>query len=144
MNLQLLLVEDNPGDVRLFEECLREEYAGVTVHAVPDSIQALHYLERRGLYHNACRPDLIVLDLNLPCHGSLHLITTVKAHPHWAVIPLIVLTTSSAAHEVRAAYQAHANAFMVKPSSLTDFTTSVRSFARFWLMTATLPSEHSP
>jgi len=143
MPLQLLLVEDNPGDVRLFQECLHEEHAAVTVHAVPDSIQALGYLERRAPFTHAPRPHLIVVDWHLPCHGSLHLIQTIKSQAQWAAIPVIVLTTSSAPHEVLGAYHAHANAFLTKPSSLPEFARLMHSFAQFWLTTATLPLELS-
>ena len=132
---RILLVEDNLADVRLTREIL--ELAGVTgdVAVARDGVEALALLRAPG----ASRPDLVLLDLNLPRKSGLEVLAEMKADPALRSVPVVVLTTSRAESDVGKAYELHANAYVSKPLGLAGFTETLGTFAAFWLRTATLP-----
>lgn len=132
--VKLLLVEDNPADVILFEECLREWSVPAYLHVAHDGVDALACL--RG----GARPDIIVLDLNMPRMGGIELLSELKREPAFQAIPVIVLTTSGAHDDILKAYGNHANAYVVKPNRVDDFFEVARVMEAFWLRAAKLPS----
>lgn len=140
--VEILLVEDNPGDIRLIVEVLKEGKVRNSLHVVEDGEQALAYLRRQGAYEQSVRPDVILLDLNLPKidgHGVLEVIKEDDSLKH---IPVIVLTTSEADQDILKAYNLHANCYIRKPVNLDDFLTVVRSIENFWLSIVKLPGGH--
>lgn len=137
--IELLLVEDNPGDADLTREALEEGRVVNRLSVVPDGLEALAYLRRTGKYENARRPDLILLDLNMPRMDGRELLAELKKDRHLKNIPMIVLTTSDAEKDVLAAYELHANAYIVKPVDLTQFMAAVRSIETFWFHIVKLP-----
>jgi chemotaxis family two-component system response regulator Rcp1 len=137
--VDVLLVEDNAGDVRLTRELLRDAAVRTRLSVVGDGDEALDYMYRRGRHAKATRPDLILLDLNLPSTSGLEVLATVKADPELKRIPIIVLTTSSAAQDIARSYDLHANSYLVKPVGLDQFASVVGSIERFWLSTVELP-----
>jgi CheY-like chemotaxis protein len=138
---EILLVEDSPADVRLTREALAD--AGVLSHlrVAADGVEAIDILRRRGGYSDAARPDLILLDLNLPKKDGREVLAEIKGDPDLGRIPVIVLTTSRAQEDILRAYQLHANAFVSKPVGFQEFLSAVRSLERFWLGVATLPHD---
>jgi CheY-like chemotaxis protein len=130
----ILLVEDNAGDVRLTREALREADVAVELTAVPDGEQALAFL-REG----AQRPDLVLLDLNLPKKNGLEVLEEVKGDPELRGIPVIMLTTSSSTRDIAACYDRGVNCYVVKPLDLDDFTRLVQAINGFWFEVAVLP-----
>jgi chemotaxis family two-component system response regulator Rcp1 len=133
----VLLVEDNPGDVRLVKEVLTEADEPVELHVAVDGESALAWLQAAG---SAGRPPhLLLLDLNLPRKGGLEVLDELKADPQLRRIPVVVLTSSAADHDVRGAYDRYANCFVTKPLGLDDFVAAVREIAEFWLRAAELP-----
>lgn len=139
--MEILLVEDNPGDVRLVLETFREYGAPVRIQVAGDGQEALSMLARAGSYQRAVRPDLILLDLNLPRKSGHEVLAALKAHNEWRRIPVIVLTTSSAERDIQASYDLYANCFVTKPSDLDQFLDVMRDVHNFWLTVAKLPSE---
>ena len=137
---RVLLVEDNEADVRLTREALREAGEGVRLSAVADGDQALAYLRREAGFAEAPRPDLVLLDLNLPRKNGLEVLDELRADPSLAQIPVIVLTSSAARSDVEAAYARGANAFAVKPHELDAFMDLIGAIRGFWLEVAQLPS----
>ena len=135
----ILLVEDNAGDVRLTREALREADVTVDLVAVPDGEQAMAFLRREGAHEGAGRPDLILLDLNLPKKNGLEVLEEIKSDPELCRTPVIMLTTSSSARDVAACYDRGVNCYVVKPLDLDDFTALVQSINRFWFEVASLP-----
>jgi CheY-like chemotaxis protein len=131
-------VEDNLADARLASEILGS--AGVDVAVARDGVEAIATLRSAG----GSLPDLVLLDLNLPRMGGLEVLAELKADPVLGSIPVVVLTTSRADGDVRRAYELHANAYVTKPLGLSGLTETLRSFAAFWLRTATLPREARP
>jgi chemotaxis family two-component system response regulator Rcp1 len=140
MSARILQVEDNEADARLTREALRECGDGVRLSTVADGEQAMLYLRRGTGYESVGRPDLVLLDLNLPRKGGLEVLAEVRADPVLAPIPVIVLTSSSAERDVSACYEAGANAFVVKPQELDDFMDLMGTIRSFWLEAARLPS----
>ncbi len=141
--IEILLVEDNPGDARLTQEALRGGNLRNTLHLVPDGVAALAFLRREEPYRNVPRPDLILLDLNLPRMDGRELLGIIKSHEDWRGIPVIVLTTSNDDRDIRKAYNLHANCFITKPVELEAFLAVVRSIQEFWLTIVRLPdNEH--
>lgn len=136
MPRQILIVEDNPGDVRLMREALREALPEVLIQVAGDADQALAYLRREGSHANATRPSLIFLDFNLPKSGSRMLLRTIKEDEELRLIPVAVLTTSDAERDIRDAYELHANCYLRKPIDLDNFFTTIRTAAAFWLTVA--------
>jgi CheY-like chemotaxis protein len=137
---RVLLVEDNDADVRLTREALREAGETVRLSAVGDGEQAIAYLRREGGFTDAPRPDLVLLDLNLPRKNGLEVLDELRADPALAPIPVIVLTSSAAQTDVEAAYAHGANAFVVKPHELDAFMDLIGAIRSFWLEVAQLPS----
>jgi CheY-like chemotaxis protein len=135
----ILLVEDNAGDVRLTREALREVGIAVDLVAVPDGEAAIDYLRGTGEHAGAARPDLILLDLNLPKKNGLEVLEEVKRDPALQRIPVIMLTTSSSARDVTACYDRGVNCYVVKPLDLDDFTRLVQAIHSFWFGVAHLP-----
>jgi CheY-like chemotaxis protein len=135
---RILLVEDNAGDVRLTREALREAELAVELIAVPDGEQALEFLRNEGAQPGG-RPDLILLDLNLPKKNGLEVLEEIKGDPELRRTPVIMLTTSSSARDIAACYDRGVNCYVVKPLELDDFTRLVREINRFWLEVARLP-----
>jgi two-component system, chemotaxis family, response regulator Rcp1 len=129
----ILLVEDNAGDVRLTREALREAELSVELTAVPDGEQALAFLRNE-------RPDLVLLDLNLPKKNGLEVLEEIRHDPALRTTPVIMLTTSSSARDVTASYDRGVNGYVVKPLDLDDFTELVQAISGFWLDFARLPS----
>jgi CheY-like chemotaxis protein len=136
----ILLVEDNPADIRLTREALRG--CGITnpMDVVTDGAAALAYLHRDPPYHDSPRPGLVLLDLNLPrLDGAQVLLTVIKTDPDLRTIPVIILTTSAAPTDDQAAYQRHANCYIVKPATFTEFARAINGIGGFWLDLVTLP-----
>lgn len=137
---EILLVEDSPADLRLLRDALAQGSAQKNIRAVSDGEEAMAYLRRRGPYAHAPRPDLILLDLNLPKRDGLDVLREVKADPDLRSITVVILTTSSSPRDIDLAYDLDANCFIVKPVELDDFYSMVRGLEEFWLQVATLPS----
>nr|WP_116604651.1 response regulator [uncultured Albidiferax sp.] len=137
--IEILLVEDNPGDVRLTQEALKDAKILNTLRVVEDGAAALDYLHRRGDYANAPRPDLILLDLNLPKKNGREVLEDIKGDENLKLIPVVILTTSHAEEDVVRAYSLHANCYITKPVDFTQFTKIVRTIEDFWLSIVTLP-----
>ncbi len=136
---QLLIVEDDPGDVLLTREALSGAVNPVDVHVVGDGETAVDFLCREGDHSTAPRPDLVLLDLNLPRLGGREVLVRIKTDPGLRSIPVVVLTTSKSAEDVRSSYELHANAFVTKPAELDRFLDVVRQVGDFFLTVARLP-----
>lgn len=136
----MLLVEDNPSDVYLTEEALR--LAGITsrLHVAKDGVDAMAFLRREGIYAEAPRPDLIVLDLNLPRKDGRRVLAEIKDAEDLRRIPVIVLTSSNAPSDVVQCYDLHANCYIVKPVDFDQFETVIRAIEEFWFQYVTLPT----
>ena len=139
--IEILLIEDNPGDARLATEALREAKVHNNLYWVADGEEALMFLSREGKHASAPRPDLILLDLNLPRKDGRQVLTEIKAHERWKRIPVVVLTTSQAEEDVLKAYNLNANCFITKPVDLDQFMRVVKTIEDFWLTIVKLPSE---
>jgi two-component system, chemotaxis family, response regulator Rcp1 len=137
--IEILMVEDNPGDVRLTREALKHGKVSNTMHVVEDGVAALDFLYRRGAYGKAPRPDLILLDLNLPKKNGREVLQEIKQDTHLKTIPVVILTTSQAEEDVLRAYSLHANCYITKPVDFIQFTKIVRTIEEFWLTIVTLP-----
>lgn len=137
---ELLLVEDNPGDVYLTKEAFREGCIPLRLSVVGDGEEATRYLRREAPYQNAIRPDLVLLDLNLPKKDGRELLAELKADPELRQIPVIILTTSESQQDVWRAYRLHANCYLTKPFEADTFMEKIRSIEDFWLSIARLPS----
>jgi chemotaxis family two-component system response regulator Rcp1 len=136
---EILLVEDNPGDVLLTQEALREGRLAHRLSVTEDGEEAMHFLRREGKFADAPRPDLILLDLNLPKKDGRELLQEVKGDPTLRHIPVIVLTTSEAEQDIWRAYKLHANCYLTKPIEMDDFLRKIRSLEEFWLTIVCLP-----
>jgi chemotaxis family two-component system response regulator Rcp1 len=137
---EILLVEDNPGDVRLTLEVLKEGTCMTSVHHVGDGEQALQFLRREGPFLDAPRPDIVLLDINLPRKNGLELLVDMKSDETLRTIPVVALSTSSTSQEVNTFYALGVNAYIVKPVEFDQFLDVVRSFESFWLSVAALPT----
>lgn len=137
--IEILLVEDNPGDVRLTREALKDAKVVNTLHVVEDGVAALDYLYRRGEYHAALLPHLVLLDLNLPRKNGREVLAEIKSDDQLRRIPVVILTTSQAEEDVLRAYNLHANCYITKPVDFTQFTKIVKTIEDFWLTVVTLP-----
>lgn len=137
--IEVLLVEDNPGDVRLTREALGQGGGRTNLHVVADGVQAMAFLRRLGAYADAPCPDLVLLDLNLPKKDGREVLDDVKSDDALKHIPVVILTTSEAEQDVQQSYRLRANAFVTKPVDLEQFLGVVRSIERFWLEIARLP-----
>jgi two-component system, chemotaxis family, response regulator Rcp1 len=137
--IEVLLVEDSPGDVRLTREALKDAKVHISLHVATDGIEAMSYLERTGPHVNAPRPDLILLDLNLPRKDGREVLKEIKEDPSLRTIPVVILTTSSSDADVLQSYQLHANCYISKPVDLDGFLKVVQSIDNFWLSVVKLP-----
>lgn len=137
---EILLVEDNPGDVRLTREALKEGKILNNVSVVEDGVEALAFLRREGKYCNAVRPDLILLDLNLPKKDGREVLAEIKVDPGLKNIPVVILTTSAAEQDILKTYDLHANCYITKPVDLEQFIKIVQLIEDFWFTIAKLPS----
>ncbi|MBI5441318.1 MAG: response regulator [Deltaproteobacteria bacterium] len=137
--VEILLVEDNPGDARLAAGALRDGGLRIRLHHVVDGVEALAFLRREDPWVDAPRPALILLDLNLPRKNGLEVLAEVKADPVLRRIPVVVLTTSAAEEEVGRAYDLHANCYITKPLEIESFLRVMRTVEAFWLTVARLP-----
>jgi CheY-like chemotaxis protein len=139
--IEILLVEDNLGDVRLTYEALKEGKVYNNMSVVNDGVSALAFLHRLDQYRSAPRPDLILLDLNLPKKGGLEVLSEIKSDTNLRRIPVVVLTTSQAEQDIMFSYNIHANAYVTKPVDLDQFIQVVKSIEDFWLEIVRLPPD---
>jgi two-component system response regulator len=139
--IEILLIEDNAGDARLAKEALRDAKVKNNLTWVPDGVDALSYLRREGKYEKVPRPDLILLDLNLPRKDGREVLSEIKADSKFKCIPVVILTTSSAEEDVLKAYHLNANCYISKPVDLDQFIKVVKTIEDFWLTIVKLPSE---
>jgi len=137
--IEILLVEDNPGDVRLTREALKEAKVGNNLHVVEDGVAAMQFLRREDEYQDVPRPDLILLDLNLPKKDGREVLEEIKADNSLKLIPVVVLTTSHAEEDIVRSYNLHANCYVTKPVDLDQFMRIVKSIEDFWLTIVRLP-----
>lgn len=138
--MDILLVEDNVGDVQLTREAMREGAMRSRLHVVADGVEALQFLRREGPHAGASRPDLVLLDINLPRKDGHQVLAELKADSDLCSIPVVVLTTSQSAEDVLRVYRGHANCFITKPVDLDEFFGVVRAIESFWLNVVRLPS----
>lgn len=138
-SIEILMVEDNPGDVRLTREALKDCKVLNELHVVEDGVAALDFLHRRPPYEAVPRPDVILLDLNLPRMDGRAVLAAIKSDPVLKIIPVVVLTTSEAEEDVLRAYHLAANCYVTKPVDLHQFNRIVQAIENFWLTIVTLP-----
>jgi CheY-like chemotaxis protein len=141
--IDVLLVEDSLGDVRLTQEALRDSNRVIHLHVTYDGVEAMAFLRREAGHQRAPRPDLILLDLNLPRMDGREVLALVKANDKLRSIPVIILTTSEAEADITKSYELQANCFLSKPVQLEAFESLVRSVNEFWLTRAKLPSQRA-
>ena len=139
--IDILLVEDNPGDVRLTREALKEGKVLNTLHVVGDGIEALDFLRHKAPYVKVPHPDIILLDLNLPRMDGRELLAEIKSDPNLRRIPVVILTTSKAEEDIIKSYDLHANCYITKPVDLDQFITVVKSVEEFWFTIVKLPPD---
>jgi CheY-like chemotaxis protein len=142
--VEILLVEDSPSDTDLTVEALREAKVRNHLNIVEDGVAALQFLRREGKHADAPRPDLILLDLNLPRKDGREVLAEIKSDANLKTIPVVVLTTSRAEQDVLQAYKHHANCYITKPVDFEQFLNVVHSIESFWLMLVTLPNAAKP
>ncbi|MFI7235582.1 response regulator [Streptomyces cyaneofuscatus] len=137
--IEVLLVEDDPGDELMTREAFEDNKIRNTLHVVRDGQEALDFLYRRGEYPDAPRPDLVLLDLNLPKYDGRQVLEQIKGDPELSLIPVVVLTTSSAEEDILRSYKLHANAYVTKPVDLDQFIAAVRQIDEFFVTVVRLP-----
>ena len=138
--VEILLVEDNAGDVRLTKEALRESTVNHRLHIVNNGLEAMDFLHRKSPYEGAPRPALILLDLNLPKKDGRETLAEIKTHMLLKQIPVLVLSTSKADEDIRRSYDLHANCYIVKPVLFDEFVRTMRGIEGFWLTMVKLPT----
>lgn len=138
--VDILLVEDNAGDVRLTIETLKNAKIHNTLHVTRDGVEAMAFLRQEGNYLSVPRPDLILLDLNLPKKDGREMLADIKTDPELRRIPVVILTTSQAEEDILRSYDLHANCYITKPLDLNQFAIVIQSLENFWLTIVTLPS----
>jgi len=141
--IQVLLVEDSPGDVRLTREAFRETNMAIQLHVATDGVEAMAFLNQESPFLNVPRPDLILLDLNLPKMDGREVLANIKADDNLKTIPTIILTTSEAEADIVKSYQLQANSYLSKPVQFDAFQSLVKSINDFWLIKAKLPHRES-
>lgn len=139
VRMEILLVEDNPADVGLTKEGLRESTVATNLHVVTDGRDALDFLSRTGKYSAAPRPDLVLLDLNLPSRGGLGVLADIKQAPELRSIPVVIVTSSYAETDIQAAYDLHANCYLTKPADLEKYFELIHQLAFFWFVVVKRP-----
>ncbi|MEV8444434.1 response regulator [Streptomyces parvus] len=137
--IEVLLVEDDPGDELMTREAFEDNKIRNTLHVVRDGQEALDFLYRRGEHSEAPRPDLVLLDLNLPKYDGRQVLEQIKGDPELSLIPVVVLTTSSAEEDILRSYKLHANAYVTKPVDLDQFIAAVRQIDEFFVTVVRLP-----
>jgi two-component system, chemotaxis family, response regulator Rcp1 len=137
--MEVLLVEDSPGDVRLTQEAFREANTSIRLHVTTDGVEAMAFLRHEGIHASAPRPDIILLDLNLPKMDGREVLAHIKEDASLKTIPTVILTTSEAEADIVRSYQLHANCYLSKPVQLESFETLVKSINSFWLQEVKLP-----
>jgi chemotaxis family two-component system response regulator Rcp1 len=138
--VNLLLVEDNPGDVRLTREALKDAKLKINLHVAVDGMEAMAFLRKQGKYASSPRPDLVLLDLNLPKKDGRQVLAEIKDDPDLKRIPVVIITSSKAEEDVLKSYNLHANCYVTKPLDLDQFITVVQSIEQFWLTIVKLPN----
>jgi len=141
MPIEVLLVEDSPGDVRLTREAFRDANKSMRLHVASDGVEAMAFLRHEGAHIHAPRPDLILLDLNLPKMDGREVLLHIKHDDNLRIIPVVILTTSEAEADILKSYQLRANCYLSKPLQLDAFESLVRSINDFWLTKAKLPQQ---
>jgi chemotaxis family two-component system response regulator Rcp1 len=141
MPIEVLLVEDSPGDVRLTQEAFREANSSVHLHVAADGVEAMAFLKQQGVHAHAPRPDLILLDLNLPKMDGREVLAQIKEDDNLKTIPTVILTTSDSEADIVKSYQLQANCYLSKPVQLEAFEVLVKSINDFWLVKAKLPQQ---
>lgn len=141
MPIQVLLVEDSPGDVRLTQEAFRDANPIVQLHVASDGVEAMAFLTQQGIHAHAPRPDLILLDLNLPRMDGREVLARIKQHDGLKAIPTAILTTSDAEADIVNSYELQANCYLCKPGQLEEFESLVNSINDFWLTKVKLPQK---
>ena len=141
MPIEVLLVEDSPGDVRLTQEAFREANRAIRLHVASDGVEAMAFLTNKGIHADAPRPDLILLDLNLPKMDGREVLAHIKEDASLKLIPTVILTTSDAEADIVKSYQLQANCYLSKPVQLDEFESLVRSINDFWLTRVKLPQQ---
>jgi CheY-like chemotaxis protein len=139
--IEILLVEDNPGDVNLTRIALADREINVNLNVVADGVEAMDFLHRQGEYHHAIRPDLILLDWNLPRKDGREVLVEIRADERLQRIPVVVLTTSEAEEDILKAYNLHANCYITKPVDFNQFVRIIQSIEDFWFTIVQLPPE---
>ncbi len=139
--IEILLIEDSPGDARLTREALRDSKVRNNLNIVEDGVEALSFLRRETGYEEVPRPDIILLDLNLPRKGGREVLEEIKSDPELKRIPVVILTTSDDERDILASYDLHANCYITKPVDLSRFITIVKSIETFWFSIVKLPPE---
>lgn len=139
-NVKILLVEDNPGDIRLTQEALKDTRLNISLSVVTDGVQAIKYLKKEEGYENSELPDIILLDLNLPKKDGREVLAEIKTQDELKRIPVVVLTTSNAEKDINKSYELHANSYINKPVDLEHFFEVVRTIENFWFNTVKLPT----
>jgi CheY-like chemotaxis protein len=139
--IEVLLVEDSPGDVRLTREAFKDAKVLISLSVASDGVEAMAFLKREGAHAEAPRPDLILLDLNLPKKDGREVLEEIKQNPELMSIPVVILTTSASEEDVLRSYRLHANCYITKPVGLEGFLKVVNSIDNFWLSVVKLPHE---
>ena len=142
--LEILLIGDNPGDVRLITDGLKTSRIINHISVIRDGEEAMAYHARTGRHSGAIRPDIILLDLTLPRKDGREVLAEIKQDESLRLIPVVVLTSSNAEKDILLTYQLHANCFLTKPLDLSEFTSMIQSFEQFWLSRGVLPSSPQP
>ncbi len=137
--VKILLIEDNPGDVRLTQEAFKEGKLPVTLDVVMDGVEAINYLRKKEQFNTASTPDLILLDLNLPKKDGREVLAEIKSDKDLKIIPVVVLTTSNAESDILQSYNLHANCYINKPVDFDRFFEVIKQIEEFWLTTVVLP-----
>ena len=138
--VNILLIEDNPGDVRLAQEAFKEGNINVNLDVVMDGMEAINFLRKVGAYENSLTPDLVLLDLNLPKKDGREVLSDIKADPSLRSIPVVILTTSNSEQDILNSYNLHVNCYINKPVDFDRFFDIIQKIEDFWLQTAILPS----
>ena len=139
--VDILLVEDNPGDVRLTQEALKDAKLAVNLHVVNDGLEAMAFMRKEGQYAGKPRPDIVLLDLNLPKKDGREVLADIKSDPELKRTPVVIVTTSKAEEDIVKTYDLHANCYVTKPLDLDQFIIMVWSIEHFWLTIVKLPTD---
>jgi CheY-like chemotaxis protein len=140
--IDILVVEDNPGDARLIKEVLNEQKIYNSLFIVSDGVEAMNFLQKKGKYKESPKPDLIILDLNLPKKDGREVLSDIKADDNLKRIPVVIMTISQAEADILKSYNLHANCYITKPIDLDQFIKVIKSIEEFWFSIVKLPSKN--